>query len=387
MGALTSKPYSFTARPWELIDRSTYDTSDTYFSPIKVSVRGNSVIRILPNIDQNVLSEWISDKIRFSYDSINHLKDIDIFNFRKVKFSSFWISFFSKRFSFPNFANNSFELDISTVYRLKNLAYFSGFSTTYSFNSDFRDFGVPSLQSLTHLLIKYKFIFLLGFNIRYSFPVFSVSIRRFVEQNDVSVFNFGFFTNNLLNEVNLGYSHSDFYKIFRGSSRVSRFITVNIKEIFFFIPTSFNSIAAYLKDFIPYSQIFTVYTKPFEIVCKELSFSFFNKQVDSYVTISPFVVHPFRYLGYQIRDAKYTLIPSLFTSKYYGNSITFFNKTLTNSTFWVALPFNFFCQPIFVYSSFYSHFLNFNSVSRYSSNILLSVKRQIDERSSFNYYI
>jgi hypothetical protein len=387
MGALTSKPYSFTARPWELTDRSTYDTSDTYLSPIKVSIRGNSVIRILPNLNENLLSEWISDKIRFSYDSINHFKDFDIFNFRKVKFSSFWINFFSKRFNFSNFGFNSFEFDISITYRLKNLTYFSGFFPPYIVNSDFRNYGLPSLHNLGDVLPKYKFIFFLGFNIRYSFPVFSVFLRRFATQNDVSVFSFGFFTNNLFNEVNLGHSHQDFYKIFRGSSRVSRFISGNIKDIFFFLPSSLNSVVAYLGDFIPSSQIFTVYTKPFEMASSELSFHALNQSPTSFNTFFPFVVHPFRYVAYQIREAKFAIIPSIFTSKYYGNSIIFFNQIIAYTSFRIFLPFNFFCEFNFLYSGFYSHFLNSNSTARYSSNILLSVKRQIDERSSFNYYI
>lgn len=387
MGALTSKPYSFTARPWELTDRSTYDTSDTYLSPIKVSVRGNSVIRVLPNLDENILSEWISDKIRFSYDSINHFKDSDIFRFHRVKFSSFWINFFSKRFNFSNFGNNSLEFDISTLYRLKNLTHFSGFSSSYSVNSDFRNFALPSLQSLTGALIKYKFIFLLGFNIRYSFPVFSVFLRRFVVQNDVSVFNFGFFTNNLFNEVNLGYSHLDFYNIFRGSSRMSRFIINNIKDAFFFLPSSLNSVVVLLNDIIPFSQTFTFYTRPFELASAELSF-YAPSQTPSFSnTFFPFFVHPFRYVGYHIREAKYMLVPSIFTSKYYGNSIIFFNQKVASNSSHFFPPFNFFCELSFVYSGFYSHFLNSNSIGRYSPNILLSVKRQIEERSSFNHYI
>ncbi|WP_168463802.1 NADH-quinone oxidoreductase subunit NuoG [Wolbachia endosymbiont of Ctenocephalides felis wCfeT] len=70
VGALTSKPYSFTARPWELLHCETIDVLDAVGSAIRVDYRGPEVMRILPRLNEEINEEWISDKTRFSYDGL-----------------------------------------------------------------------------------------------------------------------------------------------------------------------------------------------------------------------------------------------------------------------------------------------------------------------------
>ncbi|AAW70964.1 NADH-quinone oxidoreductase subunit G [Wolbachia endosymbiont of Brugia malayi] len=70
VGALTSKPYSFTARPWELSHCETIDVLDAVGSSIRVDYRGPEVMRILPRLNEEVNEEWISDKTRFAYDGL-----------------------------------------------------------------------------------------------------------------------------------------------------------------------------------------------------------------------------------------------------------------------------------------------------------------------------
>ncbi|GJQ82258.1 Ndufs1 [Trypoxylus dichotomus] len=70
VGALTSKPYSFTARPWEIRKIDSIDVLDALGSNIVVSTRTNEVMRILPRVNEEINEEWISDKSRFSYDGL-----------------------------------------------------------------------------------------------------------------------------------------------------------------------------------------------------------------------------------------------------------------------------------------------------------------------------
>jgi NADH dehydrogenase/NADH:ubiquinone oxidoreductase subunit G len=72
VGAITSKPYAFRARPWELNSIETIDILDSLCSSIRVDTKNNLVYRILPSINTLVNECWISDKIRFSYDSITN---------------------------------------------------------------------------------------------------------------------------------------------------------------------------------------------------------------------------------------------------------------------------------------------------------------------------
>merc|ERR1712050_313376 len=115
VGALTSKPYSFKGRSWELINYKTIDILDSLNSDIIVSLKGFDVLRILPCFTVYNPSEWISDKTRFFYDSF------DFFRIKKC-----WLKH-----------NNSFidwSLSLKIIYKLlsdslkkkKNLGIFLG---------------------------------------------------------------------------------------------------------------------------------------------------------------------------------------------------------------------------------------------------------------------
>ncbi|MEM9168681.1 MAG: NADH-quinone oxidoreductase subunit NuoG [Pseudomonadota bacterium] len=70
VGALTSKPYAFNARPWELTKTETIDVMDAVGSNIRVDARGREILRILPRLHEDVNEEWISDKTRFIWDGL-----------------------------------------------------------------------------------------------------------------------------------------------------------------------------------------------------------------------------------------------------------------------------------------------------------------------------
>ena len=70
VGALTSKPYAFQARPWELIKTESVDVMDAAGSNIRVDTRGSEVLRILPRLNEDINEEWISDKTRFIWDGL-----------------------------------------------------------------------------------------------------------------------------------------------------------------------------------------------------------------------------------------------------------------------------------------------------------------------------
>ncbi len=70
VGALTSKPYSFTARPWELSKTETIDVMDALGSNIRVDTKGREVMRIMPRNHDGINEEWISDKTRFVWDGL-----------------------------------------------------------------------------------------------------------------------------------------------------------------------------------------------------------------------------------------------------------------------------------------------------------------------------
>jgi len=72
VGALTSKPYAFSARPWEIKGIETIDVSDSVGSNIKVNFKETEILRILPVLNDTLNEEWISDKTRFSFDGLKN---------------------------------------------------------------------------------------------------------------------------------------------------------------------------------------------------------------------------------------------------------------------------------------------------------------------------
>src|SRR5712672_2654450 len=72
VGALTSKPYAFEARSWELTKTESVDVLDALGANIRVDTRGAQVMRVLPRLNDDVNEEWISDKTRHAIDGLRH---------------------------------------------------------------------------------------------------------------------------------------------------------------------------------------------------------------------------------------------------------------------------------------------------------------------------
>lgn len=72
VGALTSKPYNYRGRPWELSSTPSVDVFDAVGSSIRIDSRGREVMRILPRQNDEINEDWISDKSRFAYDGLKY---------------------------------------------------------------------------------------------------------------------------------------------------------------------------------------------------------------------------------------------------------------------------------------------------------------------------
>jgi len=71
VGALTSKPYAFNARPWELTKTESIDVMDALGANIRIDARGPAVLRVLPRTNDEINEEWIDDKTRYACDGLN----------------------------------------------------------------------------------------------------------------------------------------------------------------------------------------------------------------------------------------------------------------------------------------------------------------------------
>lgn len=72
VGALTSKPYAFLARSWELNHVNSIDIFDSFGSNIRIDFRGSEIMRVLPRLNESLNEEWLSDTCRFNYDGLKY---------------------------------------------------------------------------------------------------------------------------------------------------------------------------------------------------------------------------------------------------------------------------------------------------------------------------
>lgn len=378
MGALTSKPFTFTARSWELVSRLAHDCTDTFFSALKVSFRGAIIMRILPDFSQTVLSEWISDRIRFSYDAVQTESASDLlFGISYSSLSASYLHFFSKRFSL-----NQYFSDFVSCSQVRGLTSFCGSAVpNYSKLSSYCFDGRKSYSfeySNFFDSSSFKTYFLVGVNFRYQLPVFSVSLRKLVNSPDSFCFNFGFFTNNLFNEVNFGHSLSSLFSTIRAKSRISRLFfsskTVVFTNPFFYPVISANSGLVSVHSF---------FDTPKDLVIAEI-FSNFSAQPYS-TQIELFTPHFFKLSLVYPKLNRLQKFISPINLQSISYRFYFFSKNFAN----FDLPYFFnrvkFDKSFFCYDNFYTHYSNYSN-SFNSLNVLLALKRQSDSRANFIYY-
>jgi NADH dehydrogenase (ubiquinone) Fe-S protein 1 len=235
VGALTSKPFAFTARPWELKSYNTIDVLDGFHSNIRVDVRGTKIMRVLPRVNQNLNEDWISDKIRFSYDSFRRqrlfdpLLKIQSTNFVRLGWKSAFIAIKSVLLNSLRSNTLSFlplrgfighHVDVETIYTFKRLTLllgspfldsstFSDFTSNYSLNTE-----ISSLSSADICVI-------FDTNIRIQLPLLNVKLRQSSVKFGLPIYTLGFYSNFNFYVKHLGFSLSLRASILEGTHWLS----------------------------------------------------------------------------------------------------------------------------------------------------------------------
>lgn len=195
VGALTSKPYAFIARPWELKTVDSIDISDAIGSNIRIDYKETEIVRVLPRLNEEINEEWISNKTRFMYDGLKNQRLIRPYiKSINTLIASNWVDSLaiikivmeSKIFYSPYIVgvcgvNNDLETLLSFKTFIHSLGSESvGFernliaSNTYSFNYQFNS----NITQIEHS----DFCLLIGVNPRYEGSMLNVRLRkRFLE--------------------------------------------------------------------------------------------------------------------------------------------------------------------------------------------------------------
>jgi NADH-quinone oxidoreductase chain G len=243
VGALTSKPYSFVARPWEIISYKTIDINDIMHSNIRVDIRDANILRILPVFKENLNENLISDITRFSYDGYKNFRIIHPFiklNNSSKFISKSWLEILSLlKLKIYNKKINYFLgnfLDAESIIILKKLSNNYGNYTINLFNnnnnlSDFRNNYIFNYKDFYNLK-NYKNILLIGLNLRIDNPILNYKLKYLSDKNITKIFNIGSNFNLNYFSYNYGNNLKEFYKFINGKSYLNNiFLKKNILNL------------------------------------------------------------------------------------------------------------------------------------------------------------
>ena len=203
VGALTSKPYAFEARPWELKKTESVDVMDAVGSNIRVDTYNWEVKRILPRLNNDINEEWISDKTRYSCDGLLKQRlDVPYIKINKKLQKSTWDEAISLLVEKIN-STNSDEIGghIGDMVNLENaLSFKKLFSVLKSENLEFREksFYINSSEKSNYIfnssikgIEESDFILLIGTNPRHEATMLNARIRKTFVQKQIPIFSIG----------------------------------------------------------------------------------------------------------------------------------------------------------------------------------------------------
>jgi NADH dehydrogenase (ubiquinone) Fe-S protein 1 len=271
VGALTLKPYAFRARSWELQSLDSFDIFDSLVSHIRIDMKGNEIMRVLPKKNDLFNEEWITDKVRFFYEgaTINRL----LFPLVKKEFylvhcsTEFAFNFFVYLYKQAKQINNKEILSISRSHldltELINYRIFSDLLGVHLFrfknlnkyiSSDLRqDWSFKS--SSTSDYIKNKQFVFINIHLKYECSVLNALLYKDIYNNGLkNIYYIGIYFKNIYAVNHVGITNNTLVNIQTGKS----FICGIFHEDTMFISSTFSycvsSIDSYINTFSKYSN-------------------------------------------------------------------------------------------------------------------------------------
>jgi NADH-quinone oxidoreductase chain G len=230
VGALTSKPYAFVARPWELKTVETIDVSDAVGSNIKVSFKETEILRVLPVLNDSINEEWISDKTRYSFDGLKQQRIGQPFarnnsnNLAPVSWETA-LTIFNDVLS-PNTLNsreniiivNGSQNDMETSFKLKQFCRNLNVSLIDEASTNKSENLMALTKSNTTLddILESDLCLLIGANPRYEASLYNVRLKKRKTGGLFTVASFGLAENLTYESKNLGNSTSSLFSFLEG---------------------------------------------------------------------------------------------------------------------------------------------------------------------------
>ncbi len=289
VGALTSKPYVFEARPWELKKTETVDVMDAVGSNVRVDTYDWEVKRVLPLINEDINEEWISDKTRYACDGLlNQRLDTPFIKYNGKFEKASWDEVF--KIIKSKFENSSKEKICGFVGDLNNME--TGYIFKEFFDRTLSNHNYDSRSDNRYVDVKERenyifnssingiedadLIFLLGSNPRYEATILNARIRKAFVNNNTKIISL-----NDVGDLTYPYESLDgqtqsIKNIFEGSDEISKKI-IDAKHPMIIIGESLlklnsaNYLFNLIKDFLNKNNKFTDNWNPLNILSCDAS--------------------------------------------------------------------------------------------------------------------
>ncbi len=202
VGALTSKPYAFEARPWELTKTPGVDVMDAVGTNIRIDARGREVMRVLPRVNDDVNEEWAHDKTRYAIDGLMRRRLDRPYVRRAGKLAAVsWGEALAAAGQALEAAGDSVAVvagdlvDCETMYAARELVRSLG-GTLFEGRQTGLDYDVSNLSSVALNsgiagLETADAVLLIGTNLRWEAPLLNTRVRKAVRKNGARVFAVG----------------------------------------------------------------------------------------------------------------------------------------------------------------------------------------------------
>jgi NADH-quinone oxidoreductase subunit G len=230
VGALTSKPYAFRARPWELKTVETIDVMDAVGSNIKINFKETEILRVLPNLNDSVNEEWISDKTRYSFDGLKKQRVGKPFA-RNGSDELIQISWEEALTIFKEILESSLlssreniiivngnQNDMKTAYKLKELCESLNVSLVDETSDNKSENLMPLTKCNTSLddILESDLCLLIGANPRYEASIYNVRLKKRKTRGLFTIASFGLMENLSYENKNLGNSTISLFSFLEG---------------------------------------------------------------------------------------------------------------------------------------------------------------------------
>ena len=244
VGALTSKPYAFKARPWELKNIETIDIFDSFLSNIKVSIRGSEILRILPNISE-YNQGWITDKIRFFYDSISYQRILQPAIKINNKFISLsWIQaykkfykiYLSQKWNINSFYGNNIDLQGLILFKELNNLLGASLIESINFSNNFMDFTKEEKNSSIYFddteFENYDLIVLIGVDLKQQNPLLNLQLKKNLKKKKLKIISFGLSSQDQNDFQSIGNTLESLIKFLEGRHKLSKLLIKAAQPLF-----------------------------------------------------------------------------------------------------------------------------------------------------------